>query len=44
MSFKTKTKPGRPATSARKRYRKEVIASYAKSKISLVKEHDRWMS
>jgi hypothetical protein len=29
---------------ARKRNRKEVIARYAKSKINIGKEHDRWMS
>ena len=47
MSSKTKTKRGRSATltdSARKRNRKEVIARYAKSKINIGKEHDRWMS
>jgi hypothetical protein len=47
MSSKTKTKRSRPATltdSARKRNRKEVIARYAKSKINIGKEHDRWMS
>jgi len=47
MSSKTKTKRGRPATltdSARKRYRKEVIARYAKSKINIGKEHNRWTS
>jgi hypothetical protein len=27
-----------------KRNRKEVIARYAKSKINIGKEHDRWMS